>query len=516
MSLSHSTSSFGNRLGSALARLVDALCDPARRHRTAICLLIAYALIWTLYGVVSRSAQDINADMAEMVIWSRELALGYPKHPPFLAYVVWLWFSGFPVTDWAFTLLALSTVTAGLYFAYRLAGEWLDGEKHAAVLFMLAVIPFYNFLGLKFDQNSALIPLWALAMWAMVRALETRSFGWAALCGAAAAAAMLTKYWSIFLLLALAFTVLADRRRNGYLLSPAPWVTSLVFAALVAPHAIWLVQNSFPPLEWVSTRRMATGMLDWLQGLSAFVFGTTGYAAAALIVYALAVRPSRSILHDTLLPSDPMRQRAAILFWTPLAAPVVVSAISSTGMLSLWNAPALNLLPVILLSSPKVTLSRTVLKQMAAFAIVVPLIALLAAPVVAALKLRGTENHSNYAKLVAVAMTDEWRRATDRPLRLMAGPFGLITTAAAYVPDRPLTFPDFSDYLSPWIDEARIKREGIAVVCPTDMAWCLKEMDALAAHNAANTKRHEVTLRRQWLWLSGPPERFTIAIVPPL
>jgi 4-amino-4-deoxy-L-arabinose transferase-like glycosyltransferase len=504
-----------NRFRHALDLLIDSLTRSAQSQRTLLLLLAAYMLVWTVYGVVSRSAQDINADMAEMVIWSRDLALGYPKHPPFLAYVVWLWFSVFPVTDWAYMLLALFTVTAGLYLAFRLAGEWLTGHKRVAALFLLAIIPFYNFLGLKFDQNSALIPLWALTTWALIRSLKTGHAGWAVVCGVAAAAAMLTKYWSMFLLAAMAFTILADQRRNAYLRSPAPWITAAVFAALVAPHAVWLVQNDFPPLEWVSTRRMATGILDWFQGLSAFVFGTAGYAAAALIAYVLAVQPSRAILRDTLLPSEPTRRRAAILFWTPLILPVAVSAAGGTGMLSLWNAPALNLLPVVLLSSPKVDMPYGALLRIITFAIAVPLIALLAAPVVAALKLRGTENHSNYARLVADTSVSEWRRATDQPLRLMAGPFGLITTAAAYVPDRPLTFPDFSDYLAPWVDEARVKREGIAVVCPTDMEWCLKEMEALAAHNAGNTKRHEVTLRRQWLWLSSPPARFTIAIVPP-
>jgi hypothetical protein len=244
------------------------------------------------------------------------------------------------------------------------------------------------------------------------------------------------------------------------------------------------------------------------------MFGTTGYAAAALILWALAVRPSRHILRDIALPPEPIRRRAAILFWTPLLAPVAASAAGGTGMLSLWNAPALGLLPVILLNSPKVTLPRLGLKWIAGFAIAVPLVAMLAAPFAAYAKLRGTENHANYARLVAAEAEKEWRRASDKPLRLMAGPFGLIVTTAAYVPDRPLTFADFSDYLSPWVDDARIVREGIVIVCPADMPWCLKNLDSLAAGNA-NTRRSEVTLRRSWLWLHSPPARFLIAIVPP-
>ena len=219
---------------------------------------------------------------------------------------------------------------------------------------------------------------------------------------------MLTKYWSMFLLIAFAFAVLSDPERNGYLRSPAPWIIVAVYALIVAPHAVWLVQNDFPPMQWVSSRRLATGVLDWFQGLSAFVFGTAGYAVVALIAYVLAVQPSREVLRDTLFPSEPERRRAAVLFWTPLVVPVAISAAGGTGMLSLWNAPALTLLPVVLLSSPRVELRPTRCARLG-FAIAVPLIALLAAPVVAVFKLRGTENHANYARMIAATNSGNGR-----------------------------------------------------------------------------------------------------------
>ena len=70
---------------------------------------LGYALLWFIYGVIAKSSQDLNADMAEMVVWTRELALGYPKHPPLLAWVLWGWFKVFPLADWAYILLAVVT-----------------------------------------------------------------------------------------------------------------------------------------------------------------------------------------------------------------------------------------------------------------------------------------------------------------------------------------------------------------------------------------------------------------------
>ncbi len=288
-----------DRLSAAFGSLVDGLCDPQRRRRVALALVCAYAAAWTLYGVIAKSSQDINADMAEMVIWAREPALGYPKHPPLPAFILKLWFAIFPFADWAYLLLAAVTVSAGIYLAIELCGIWLEREKRATVPFLLAAIPFYNFLGLKFDQNSALIPLWALAMWALMRSLESRRVGWAVLMGLAAAAAILVKYWSGLLLAALAFTTLVDRRRDAYWRSPAPWISALVFVLAVLPHVIWLIAEDFPPITWVMTRRLAQSGWDFLHSLAEYVFGTIGYGAVAIILVAILIRPTGAAVRDS-------------------------------------------------------------------------------------------------------------------------------------------------------------------------------------------------------------------------
>src|SRR5205085_10320065 len=90
----------------ALTWLIDGLAEPARRRRVALVFVAGYGALWFLYAVIAKSSQDLNADMAEMIVWTHELALGYPKHPPFLAYVLWAWFKVFPFADWAYFLLS--------------------------------------------------------------------------------------------------------------------------------------------------------------------------------------------------------------------------------------------------------------------------------------------------------------------------------------------------------------------------------------------------------------------------
>src|SRR5882672_11646097 len=63
------------RFNDTLARLIDALADPARRRRGALVFVAGYGALWFIYGLIAKSSQDLNADMAEMVVWTREPAL---------------------------------------------------------------------------------------------------------------------------------------------------------------------------------------------------------------------------------------------------------------------------------------------------------------------------------------------------------------------------------------------------------------------------------------------------------
>jgi 4-amino-4-deoxy-L-arabinose transferase-like glycosyltransferase len=496
-------------------RIVEALCDPKRRNRVALLAALVYAAIWALYATIAKSSQGINADLGEMAVWARNLDWGYPKHPPLAGWILAGWFAVFPSADWAYYLLAGLNLGLGLYFSFLLAGLWLDGEKRAVVPFLLALIPFYNFIGLKWDQNSILIPIWALTTWAFVQSLERRHIGYAALAGAAAAAAMLTKYWSAFLVLSLVIAALCDRRRNAYFRSAAPWVTTLVGAVLIEPHVVWLFDHDFPPLRWVGTRRTSADIFDWLRSLSEYSFGTIGYSAAAILACIILARPPLAAGRDILFPRDAERRLAALIFWLPLLLPIAVSTITRTNLLSLWNTESLALLPVVLLSSPLMTITRTAASRITGLAIIVSVAALVASPIVTIAKLKaGAENDASYVHAAGAAIDREWAQTTNRPLEIVAGPFGLVSSVAFTLKDKPSTFANFSTYASPWADAQALLHKGLVAICPSRDADCMKNMAALE-QNRPVTRRVEVDLTPKLFGLTGTPERFVIAIMLP-
>ena len=500
------------RMSEGLDRLIGRLtgehCD-----RAVLAVLAVYWAVWSLYGMIAKSSQDIHFDMGEAVVWSHESLAGTPKHPPLSAWLVRGWFSVFPQADWAYHVFAILLAAIALFAAWKVSGRFLSGEKRVAGLALLMLVPFFNFHALKYNANAVMIPLWALATWAFVASFESRKPLPAALAGVAAAAAMLGKYWSIFLLLGLGLAALAHPSRRAYFRSPAPWITIAVGALALAPHVWWMVQNSatvayalesHPGTYWTA-----------LRSGGSYIAGTLGYFALPAIIAFLATMPSRAALVDLAWPREPDRRLALIAFAVPIVLPVFAAVATTENIVPLWSIGGAALLGVVLLSSPQLTLPHIMTRRVVAIAMAVPVLALLASPVVALMThQRGLDNHAGHYRLVAEAVEQAWWNATKKPLRMFGSYDNLLYGASFYMQTPPRTFEIATPRATPWTSEADVVRDGIAMVCPADDTVCMNALNARAA-KSPNAVRSQAMLARQWLGMRGKFEPFVIVVVPP-
>ncbi len=97
----------------------------------------------------------------------------------------------------------------------------------------------------------------------------------------------------------------------------------------------------------------------------------------------------------------------------------------------------------------------------------------------------------------------------------MGGANQLINGIAFYAAEGPSTFDAESPSSTPWADEARRAREGVAWVCPEDDAVCMKAIDAYSAR-APDRRRIEVTLTRKFLGVPGTPHSYAIILALPV
>jgi hypothetical protein len=170
------------------------------------------------------------------------------------------------------------------------------------------------------------------------------------------------------------------------------------------------------------------------------------------------------------------------------------------------------LLPVVLLSSPLIALDRRPVVAAVAAAVVFPVVMVAVAPLVAGVVHRaGGTPAAMHSRLLAQRVAHEWRRVTDKPLRMIAGESDLAYGVAAYLPSRPSAFPDFNRKLGPWVDAARLKRDGVVVVCVAADPTCGMPAAALGLSGT----RTEAEVSRTYFGTDVRTGRYTIIIVPP-
>jgi hypothetical protein len=516
------TTDSGRRGLALMERLLDSLTDPARRERSVAAALLCYVALWTLYGILAKASQDIHVDMSEQFALARELALGYPKHPPLTMAVVRAWFAVFPAADWAYYLLAMANVGLTLWIVWRLMARFVDGEKRVVGLALLTLVPFFNFHALKFNVNTVLMPLWAATTLWFLRSFETRRPLDAALAGLAAAASMYGKYWSVFLLIGLGLAALADPRRAAYFRSAAPWVTVAVGALALAPHAAWLVANDFAPFSYAVVVHGASSLVSTLGAVGGYLAGSVGYVAIPLIIVYFAARPVGATVRNMAWPAQPQRRLAALAFWAVLLTPALVAPFTGVRLTSLWTMSAWTLLPVMLLSSPLVMISRRDALGILTLAAAFPVALVVAAPAI------GFAIHSSepppgtaQSSLLAEPVERVWRETTNQPLRLFGGYEEFTDAVPFYMPSQPLAVHVLDGVAVSQALEARIGRDGIALVCPTrsperpTTGLCIDRAVARARCSLPGMQV-EVEVFRRHLGVGGKRARYLIITIPPM
>jgi hypothetical protein len=126
----------------------------------------------------------------------------------------------------------------------------------------------------------------------------------------------------------------------------------------------------------------------------------------------------------------------------------------------------------------------------------------------------GTDTDSPHYRLVAQAVEKVWRETTDQPLRIVGSYENIISGTLFYYRDGPSAYDIAGPRMTPWINDARLERDGLAMVCPADNVMCMNALNALA-DKALGGKRAEVDISRNYLGYATPAQRFVIATVPP-
>jgi hypothetical protein len=502
-----------------LGRAFAAWLDHASAGLATRFVLLWFVILYTAFAIVSSASLGLSPELLETYALGRHPAAGFAGHAPLAPLIAGAWFTLFPPTEWGFHLLAMINAATGLFAADRIARQHLEGDKRIAVLLLLLLTPFYQFIGQGFGAGETMLSTWPVATWCFLRMFATRDLAWSAAAGAAAALAMLGNYYSVFLVVGFAVAVMAHPRRRIFLRSWAPWLVLasgaavLTLGGLVAkflemlrmgvsvPDVLRLIATGFVSPGDQASPQAGVSFADALWNDALYIAGSLAAVGLMLAVYAIAVRPDRTTLQDTFWPPDPDGRMLVVLLAVPLVAPALAAPFAAAVLTPSWTMSAWFLLPVVLLRPKAVALTRTAAIRITALVAATTIGTLAAAPWLAWRRhAEGTAEGREYYRLVGTEVTRAWRLATGQPLRVVRGDPRLATAVAFYSPDHP--------------DAAGFEINGYAAVCHADDQTCVDAAKQRAA-GKANVQFITYSTINLYLGKPGRLERFFFILVPP-
>jgi 4-amino-4-deoxy-L-arabinose transferase-like glycosyltransferase len=508
-------------------RLAAWLVSRATRPATSLWLVVSFALVhgllWTLILIDLKAAQDVHMDVAEAFAWGQKFQLGYGKHPPLAGWVAGLWFSFFPVRDWATYALAMATLGIALVICWFIAIRVVDRRRAFLVVVMLAIYPIFNFKGFKYNPDLLQLVTLPLVVLAYLNAFEKRGWRSGIWLGLAGAAALMTKYWVLTMIGAIGLAALIHPERLKFLRSPAPWVAIITLAVAMIPHVIWLKQVDFVPLTYAGD---VYGLSDRVQSAQ-LVLGYVGHNLALLVVpvalaaLALALPRTRlsGIWSRGANPGVKFSQAFNIWMIQIIVAigPPIGGLIFTIYMKTDWGISLFFLTPLALVAIPALRIRARALVGITVIWLVLTFATLAAAPTIAEREMEDNPNAANSygaRSQLARELTQAWHERFGSRWAVVAGTTEIGEPMTFYSSDHPAPFTPGELWSSGLTSLAEAKRLGFIGICDTTDGR-LPKCEAWMKENAPSAEPLVMTTQRFFHGHPGPSMNWKVYIEPP-
>jgi Dolichyl-phosphate-mannose-protein mannosyltransferase len=466
------------------------------------------AVAGCLVTLALRPLDFVHHDTTEAVMWSQTpWSMGFWKHPPLLPWLMKLWFTVLPIDPISIAALTGLNLALGAIAVWRIARIALDKRSAFLALALLGVLP-YMFMGIKLNHNSILISLWPLTILALLLALERPTWVRGIIFGIACAASMLAKYYSGLLLVGCLLASLISPSRRRFFSSPAPYVAVATFIALMAPHAIWILNHKAQPLGYAfgvdrNGRAFALNFA-WMTPLLCL--------PPVLIGLWMGWLHKRLARLDAVVPRRRLEPELVTVIAVPYLLTIALTLMFGLRGATAWAMPVFLCLPILIAARLPPPSEQVVSNSRHFFFLALFGICLLAPLAARHAVSSGREGASDPRKQIAEAVTRVWRRNIGTPLPIIGGEGRLISATTLFSSDHPLGWTGFSGVMAPWIEPEAIEANGFAAVCIFSDNGCRQ---AVAQATGGRGFTCHLKHRVEYLGAAGPWVESHITVVPP-
>ena len=231
----------------------------SRWFRALIAVLGAILTIRVL--ALAFNATDLFFDEAQYWSWSLEPAFGYYSKPPLIAWVIRVATEICGDSEFCIRLPSPIIHSATALVIYGLAAQLYDRRTGFWSAVAFATLPGISLSAGIISTDVPLLFFWAVALYALVRLIETDRWWPALLLGAALGLGLNAKYAMAYFVMSSAIYILVVPERRCLLRDVRLYGALAIGLLLIAPNLAWNVQNSFATLAHTAENAHWTGPL---------------------------------------------------------------------------------------------------------------------------------------------------------------------------------------------------------------------------------------------------------------
>jgi 4-amino-4-deoxy-L-arabinose transferase-like glycosyltransferase len=416
-----------------------------------------HVIAWTLAPFLMRYALPVDA--MEGTIWGQHLAWGYDKDPFLNGWLTGLAIHISGTAGWGVYLFSQLSVAICFMATWELAKKMLPPANALLAVLFLEGVQYYSLHAIDFDDNTLELGIWALIILFFYKSFtEKNRVNWL-MTGVFAALGMMTKYYTVMLLLPmLGFMLLTAERRKAFF-SWSFFLGILAFIGIIAPHVYWLFTHDFVTVDYALQRLNNT-----IPGVShlhyATVFAWQQLAAFLpvllfLLIALMGKRPVFATFHLKVFD----QQFLLMLGFGPLLLTILLAVGTGIKLRAGWGEPLLSLWGIMLLAwlPPNLTSMKFYRTLAAVFCLMVATLVGYAW----ALQRADEPSSANFpGNIMARSLTREWHETQHSALPYVVGPRWLAGNIAFYSPDHPEVYMECNPAANAWIDENKILQQG--------------------------------------------------------
>jgi len=295
-----------------------------------LCALTAALLAWRFW-VIPQLGITLYIDEAQYWTWAQQLDWGYFSKPPGIAALIWLSTALFGNGLLGVKTLAMLCYPAAAAACWAIACRLYDARTAFWSALAVLTLPMFSWLGLFVSTDALLTLFWTLALWALLRALDSDRWADWLLLGAVCGLGLLSKYTMAAWLGAAFLYLLAFRRSR--LASAKPWLAAGLALLILSPNLYWNVAHDFPTLKHTADITVNKKTAGGFGPLAEFwVAQWIAFGPLLGSVFVLLLTRARESWRDE-------RSRLLLWFALPLWGVVSLQALKG-GANANWAAPA--------------------------------------------------------------------------------------------------------------------------------------------------------------------------------